>query len=362
MEKQKNKKFYTKWWFWVIVGICFVILTIIWNVADNITNPTQNNPPVETVFFKVNAADIMNEFKSNEINAKNKYQDKLIEITGRLDTIHGKGILGGSPYIVLREQYEFNGVFCDFSDENELTALSTGESVTVQGKFSGYTLGNVMIDNCEIVNNNQNSNTPLSDQTGSNSLQEIGTTTTDQLNPIITLKNQISEGLPSPYKNMEEWNGNCSDDVIFQKCGSYGKAASDNSCTINGINYNYDTMTDMLNAQGCNDIIIKNGNNYDWHNFEIWINDKYILRLPKQTYNPLGPGEEIQLDSSVMPYLEYLSSQSEKDSCLNINNYDYIKYAGQLCDLGQFGFAKLNEPIHSITIKADEGSQTRYFN
>lgn len=192
----------------------------------------------------------------------------------------------------------------------------------------------------------------------------------EDLNPIITLRHEIGQGLPPQYKNQKEWEESCTA-AIFKKCENYER--QDNNCYIDGELYEYKYLHEMLDAQGCNHIIIENGDNYDWHDMEIKINGVYIVkRIPESDKRfPNGErvfqsGGKIKLDPSYLISLKYVEKSSEED-CNYIKmkpnfHYYYDKYNGKLCDIGRFGFSQMNEPIKFITITVEEGTVTKYFN
>lgn len=105
-------------------------------------------PPNPSI--NISAAQLISEYKANEIAADQKYKGKLIQVTGQVDHV-GKDILD-SMYVTVngKDKYEFVSVQCMFDDERatRLSYLREGDPVTVQGTCDGK-LGNVLLKNCE---------------------------------------------------------------------------------------------------------------------------------------------------------------------------------------------------------------------
>lgn len=101
----------------------------------------------------VTAFKMASDYKENEVAADAKYKDKIVEVSGTVDTI-GKDI-ADTPYIAFatENQYEvINRIQCMFStkDTETLSSVTKGQKITLRGKVSGA-LGNIVIRGCEIV-------------------------------------------------------------------------------------------------------------------------------------------------------------------------------------------------------------------
>lgn len=152
-----KKKFYKRWWFWVLaVIVLFIIIgssgssSTPTQVANNNSNTAPVTQPEETI--KITAVKLSEEYDANKVAADAKYKDKLLEVSGTIDSI-GKDILD-TPYVTLQgRQYSLFGLQCMFakSDEAELATLSKGQSIVLQGRVSGELIGNVLAKGCKIV-------------------------------------------------------------------------------------------------------------------------------------------------------------------------------------------------------------------
>ncbi len=115
--------------------------------AEKTTTPVVAQPVIQ-----VTAVKLAEDYKANEVAADAKYKNKVVEVTGLVNTI-GKDILD-TPYIALSDggQYSFTSVQCMFSEKDEslLSTVSKGDRVTLKGTVSGK-LGNVNVSGCSIV-------------------------------------------------------------------------------------------------------------------------------------------------------------------------------------------------------------------
>lgn len=153
MEDQKTKKsVFKKWWFWVILVL--VLFVILGSVSSN-KNPdnnqlSQNKTSQQETYTRVTAADLTAEYKANQVAADEKYKNKIIEISGTIDSI-GKDILD-DPYVTLGGSDIITKVQCMFdkSNKSQLTSLSKDTKIVLRGKVSGQ-LMNVLVRGCSIV-------------------------------------------------------------------------------------------------------------------------------------------------------------------------------------------------------------------
>jgi len=153
----KKKKWYFRWWMWVLYVIVFFI--IMGSIGGNSnTSPTANTPvapvvqvPVQPTIV-VTADKLMSDYTANEVAADAKYKNNTVQVSGIVDSI-GKDILD-TPYISLKTggQYSFTVVQCMFakSDESALATVSKGQSMTLIGQVTGK-LSNVILNGCRIA-------------------------------------------------------------------------------------------------------------------------------------------------------------------------------------------------------------------
>ncbi len=122
------------------------------------TEPTPEPPPAPVVEpekpkqlkgFKLTAASLLAAYDANEVAADEKFKGKLIEVTGKVDTI-AKDIMG-DPYVTLGsgKDFEFAHVQAMFPADalKQLAGLRKGQEVTVRCTCAGKVI-NVIGEDC----------------------------------------------------------------------------------------------------------------------------------------------------------------------------------------------------------------------
>ncbi|MFA5750782.1 MAG: hypothetical protein WC898_00625 [Candidatus Paceibacterota bacterium] len=155
MEDVSKKKFYKKWWFWVLA---VVVLFIVIGISGGSKTPSQTAEGTNTVksepqkeAIKVSATTLSNDYSANEVSADQKYKTNLVEISGIVYSI-GKDILD-TPYVSLKgDQYGVMNIQCMFSknNETELAQVTKGQNITLSGTVSGKMM-NIIVNDCKIV-------------------------------------------------------------------------------------------------------------------------------------------------------------------------------------------------------------------
>jgi hypothetical protein len=114
---------------------------------------TPASAPKAEVAISVTAEALASAYAANEVAADDKYKEKLVEVTGTIVTI-AKDFLN-DPYVTLSDGTElsFNNPQCSFSKDraSEVSVLTKGEKVRLQGRVSGAVIGTVMIQRCMVV-------------------------------------------------------------------------------------------------------------------------------------------------------------------------------------------------------------------
>lgn len=117
---------------------------------NNLVDDTDKEEPVvpETIEYEaVDIAAMLDDVDSNALRAEKTYQDKYIEITGKLSVIDSDG-----AYISIAapdDEWGWNTVHCDITDESQLDVVlekNKGDLVTITGQVTsigeiiGYTV------------------------------------------------------------------------------------------------------------------------------------------------------------------------------------------------------------------------------
>jgi len=122
------------------------------NPSQTPTTSSPNVPKTPTAqAIQVSAGALYKAYEANQVAADVQYEGKILLVTGVVSSI-GKDILS-NPYVVIGDggKYSLVGVQCFFDKgaESELAKLSKGQTVTIQGKQSGYFM-NVTLSGCSL--------------------------------------------------------------------------------------------------------------------------------------------------------------------------------------------------------------------
>lgn len=99
----------------------------------------------------VNIDTLLDEFDTNEVRAKDKYENKIIKTTGEVG-IAEDGWSDKDYFITVRgtDDWTFDSVHCPLT-KDEILTLDEGEQITIQGDFNSLTLGDIFLKPCKIV-------------------------------------------------------------------------------------------------------------------------------------------------------------------------------------------------------------------
>lgn len=157
-QVQKEKKpLYKKWWFWLII---ILIVIAVGGASSNKDTDTTSSKVGEKQFTKTEEILEMDynvlyqDYQDNAIGADAKYKGKILQLTGLVDDINRE--IAGNPYITFRigDQYSFKNIRITFkkSEEEKISRLAKGQSVTIKGKCTGLLLTTtVALNDCEII-------------------------------------------------------------------------------------------------------------------------------------------------------------------------------------------------------------------
>ena len=153
-----KKPFYKKWWVWLVVGVVVVGIASQSGKKDSATgeataqsstsgsSSTASEKPKEASTIKVTAQAYYEAYDGNEVAADGKFKDKLIEITGEVESVE-KTL--GTVYVALKGADMFAQVRCGLEDESGAASISKGSVVTLVGTGDGK-LGFPRVTDCKI--------------------------------------------------------------------------------------------------------------------------------------------------------------------------------------------------------------------
>ncbi len=113
-------------------------------VDDTKKQPDQPNPDKSPI--KLNASQLLSEYKDNEAKANNNYKGKTVQLTGTIKRITEK-------YVELKgtERFELITAECYFKDRNVMAGLTSGNEITITGVCEGKGIFGINIKACELV-------------------------------------------------------------------------------------------------------------------------------------------------------------------------------------------------------------------
>lgn len=157
-EKKEKKPIFKRWWFWVIVGV--LAIAIIGGSSGNddtqndtdkssVTNNVSNVETKPTVVYeKVDLKTLMDDLKANALKAEKTYQNKYVEVTGKISNFDSDG-----KYISIEpvdaDAWNLDTAMCNIQNDEQrdyLLEKVIGDEVTVKGKITsigeilGYTI------------------------------------------------------------------------------------------------------------------------------------------------------------------------------------------------------------------------------
>ena len=149
IKKFEEKKIMKKKVGLILGCILFVILAVGSVPTDSgkttsKTDATTSAEKKEVIYEKVTAKELIDALQDNALNAKEKYKDKYVEITGKLNVIDASG-----KYITVNpigDDFVLTGVQAYIKTDEQkqvVSGLSKGDKITVKGKVKdvGEVLG-----------------------------------------------------------------------------------------------------------------------------------------------------------------------------------------------------------------------------
>lgn len=165
--KLNKKPIFKKWWFWVIVVFAVVMVAANSGGDDSKTNAPVNNESIaqstasinesteskaeeikkeeKITYESVELQTMIDDLKSNALKAEKTYQNKYVEISGKIKTFDSDG-----DYITIEptnaSEWNFDTVMCKIKNDDQLNFLlekNVGDAVTVKGQITsiGEVLG-----------------------------------------------------------------------------------------------------------------------------------------------------------------------------------------------------------------------------
>lgn len=98
--------------------------------------------------FVIAAADLQKAFEDNEADAAAKFVNKIIEVTGTVESV--KTGEGGVTNVTIKTGSDLSAVICTLVPNADASKLVSGNETTIRGECSGF-LMDVLLNNCVII-------------------------------------------------------------------------------------------------------------------------------------------------------------------------------------------------------------------
>lgn len=138
---------------WLIVlGLVIalgVLIAVVAGVSGGKSSSFSSTDKKTPGAIEINAAQLYQEYNSNQVAADAKYKGKILSVSG---TVNDIGDIIDAPYVILGTQQIPLGIQCMFSKQDEplLAQISKGQSLRIQGKCDGLSIVSVILSNCLI--------------------------------------------------------------------------------------------------------------------------------------------------------------------------------------------------------------------
>ncbi len=140
--KKQKKPVVKKWWFWVLMGLATVItIGIVTGGGEDLEAPSLNtgntNSSVKITYEKVDLQTMMDELKNNAMKAEANYQDKYVEVTGKIANFDSDGKYISIEPVTASEWNIVDRAMCYIKTDEQkqfLLEKAEGDTVTIKGK------------------------------------------------------------------------------------------------------------------------------------------------------------------------------------------------------------------------------------
>lgn len=160
-QAKKKTPLYKKWWFWLIIVLVIIIVgaastgdsdnnSSVTPATQNSSTVTQSSSAVEITYEKTDLMAMFDELEENALKAETKYQNKYVEVTGKITNFDSDG-----KYISIEpvnaDAWNFDTTMCYIKNDTQrqfLMEKSKGDTVTIKGKITS--IGEILGYNIDI--------------------------------------------------------------------------------------------------------------------------------------------------------------------------------------------------------------------
>lgn len=151
-----KKPIYKKIWFWIIIVLVAITMLSGGDTESNDSSSSDSNSnqqQEEIEYMKLDVDTLNDALDNNAASAKDTYDGKYVELTGKLGTIDSD--LAYISLLSTTDEWDFIGIHCEIKDSKTrdvVKTLSKDQTIVVRGKITdvGEVLG-YYLDIIEIV-------------------------------------------------------------------------------------------------------------------------------------------------------------------------------------------------------------------
>lgn len=126
---------------WLFAFVILIVGVILWLFLSNRDIRFSSKPD-----YVMDAKDLTEAFKINEAEANNLYLEKIISVSGIVESISEDSM---EITVYLKEKDAVSGVICSFDRDTDVSGIMEGTRVQIKGRCSGYLL-DVILNKCSI--------------------------------------------------------------------------------------------------------------------------------------------------------------------------------------------------------------------
>lgn len=131
MAKNKDGKKSTSARMWIIILIAAVAFFLIRSFLE-----ADYEPPEGREYTEITVDQLFEELNDNALNAKDKYTDAYVSITGKLHAIDSDGESIGLYPLEYESLDDVHCILTDDAQRNKIKGYSSGDTITVKGRIT----------------------------------------------------------------------------------------------------------------------------------------------------------------------------------------------------------------------------------
>jgi hypothetical protein len=133
----------------IVIGIIAVFL--IYRFVYNKQHPDYENMDAA---FTLSTQDLYDSYKTDKKTASEKYDGKVIELTGNLSKVESVDSLVTAVFVFAQGDFGDEGIRCTFLQKfnKDAIKLQPDGEVRIKGYCTGYNETDVILEKCSIIN------------------------------------------------------------------------------------------------------------------------------------------------------------------------------------------------------------------